>query len=105
MDNYHTNLAYRQQVKDNLRVGFEVQYGSPKYCFVGGMPFEKGYVWILNIPLSFKINEQERIRLDGFVRSGFRFQGILIRTIMEGKIVFLIEELCFLKRDYLSMLS
>lgn len=76
LDNYYTNLAYRHQIKDNFRLGFEIQYGSPKYRFVEAVPFEKGYVWSLSAPLSFKIAEQDRIRLDGFVRPGFRFQGI-----------------------------
>jgi hypothetical protein len=61
MDNYFTNLAYRQQINDNFRVGFEIQYGSPKYRFVAAKPFEKGYAWSLSVPLSFKIAEQDRI--------------------------------------------
>ncbi len=77
MDRYSTNLAYRHQINDNFRVGFEIQYGSPKYRFVEAKPFEKGYAWSLNLPLSFKIAEQDRIRLDGFFRPGFRFQGII----------------------------
>lgn len=77
MDNYFTNIAYRQQVSDNFRIGFELQYGSPKYRFVEAKPFEKGYAWSLSVPLSFKLAEHERIRLDGFFRPGFRFQGII----------------------------
>lgn len=77
MDQYSTNLAYRHQINDNFRVGFEIQYGSPKYRFVEAKPFEKGYAWSLSLPLSFKIAEQDRIRLDGFFRPGFRFQGII----------------------------
>jgi hypothetical protein len=77
MDNYFTNLSYRRQVSDNFRIGFELQYGSPKYRFVEAKPFEKGYAWSLSVPLSFKLAEQERIRLDGFVRPGFRFQWII----------------------------
>lgn len=77
MDRYSTNLAYRHQINDNFRVGFEVQYGSPKYRFIEAKPFDKGYAWSLSLPLSFKIAEQDRIRLDGFFRPGFRFQGII----------------------------
>ena len=77
MDRYISNLAYRHQINDNFRVGFEIQYGSPKYRFVEAKPFEKGYAWSLSLPLSFKIAEQDRIRLDGFFRPGFRFQGII----------------------------
>ena len=77
MDRYYTNLAYRYQVNENLRVGLETQFSSPKYRFVEAKPFEKGYATTISIPLSFKITEQDRIRLDGFVRPGFRFQGII----------------------------
>jgi hypothetical protein len=77
MDRCHTNLAYRYQVNDNLRIGLETQFSSPKYRFVEAKPFEKGYATTISIPLSFKIIEQDRIRLDGFVRPGFRFQGII----------------------------
>lgn len=77
MDKFFTNVAYRHQINDNFRFGFEIQYGSPKYRFVEAKPFEKGYAWSLSVPLSFKIAEQDRIRLDGFVRPGFRFQGII----------------------------
>ena len=77
MDSYSSNLAFRQQINDNFRVGFEIQYGAPKYRFVEAKPFEKGYAWSLSVPLSFKITEQDRIRLDGFFRPGFRFQGII----------------------------
>lgn len=77
MDRYSTNLAYRHQINDNFRVGFEIQYGFPRYRFVEAKPFEKGYASSFSVPLSFKITEQERIRLDGFVRTGFRFQGII----------------------------
>jgi len=77
MDRYYTNLAYRYQVNDNLRIGLETQFSSPKYRFVEAKPFEKGYATTISIPLSFKITEQDRIRLDGFVRPGFRFQGII----------------------------
>jgi hypothetical protein len=77
MDNFFTNLAYRYQVNDNFRIGLETQFSSPKYRFVEAKPFEKGYATTISIPLSFKITEQDRIRLDGFVRPGLRFQGII----------------------------
>lgn len=77
MDKFFTNVAYRYQVNDNFRIGLETQLASPKYRFVGAKPFEKGYATTISIPLSFKITEQERIRLDGFVRPGLRFQGII----------------------------
>lgn len=75
MDKYFTNVAYRYQINDNFRIGFEAQFSSPAYRFVGAIPFENGYATSLNLPLSFKITEQDRIRLDGFFRPGIRFQG------------------------------
>ena len=77
MDNFFTNVAYRYQVNDNFRIGLETQFSSTKYRFVEAKPFEKGYATTISIPLSFKITEQERIRLDGFVKPSFRFQGII----------------------------
>lgn len=77
MDRYFINLAYRHQISDNLRAGFEIQLSSPKYRFIEAKPIEEGYATSLSIPLSFKITEQERIRLDGFVRPGVRFQGVI----------------------------
>lgn len=76
-DRYFTNLAYRQQINENFRIGFELQLSSPKYRFIEAKPFEKGYASSLSIPLSFKITEQGRIKLDGYLRSGVRFQGII----------------------------
>lgn len=76
LDRYFTNFAYRYQVNDNFRAGFEIQMSSPGYRFVEAKPFEKGYATTLSTPLSFKITEQGRLRLDGYVRPGVRFQGV-----------------------------
>lgn len=77
MDRYFMNFAYRHQVSDKFRIGFEVQGSSPIYRFVGAKPFEGGYANSLYLPLSFRIAEQGAIRLDGFIRPGYRFQGIV----------------------------
>jgi hypothetical protein len=77
LDKYFTNFAYRHQVNDNFRAGFEIQMASPGYRFVEAIPFEKGYATSLSIPISIKITEQGKIRLDGYVRPGMRFQGVI----------------------------
>lgn len=76
-DNYFTNLAYRHQVSNSFRIGLEVQVSSPKYRFIDAKLFKEGYATSIHIPLTFKITEQDRIRLDGYVRPGVRFQGVL----------------------------
>jgi hypothetical protein len=77
LDNYFTNFAYRHQLNNNFRIGFEAQIASPKYRFIDAKLFKDGYATSIHIPLSFKISEQDRIRLDGFFRPGIRFQGVL----------------------------
>jgi hypothetical protein len=76
-DNYFTNISYRHQVSNNFRIGIEAQVSSPKYRFINAKLFTKGYATSIHIPLTFKITEQEKIRLDGYVRPGVRFQGVL----------------------------
>jgi hypothetical protein len=76
-DNYFTNLAYRHQVNSNFRIGAEAQISSPKYRFIDAKLFKQGYATSIHIPLTFKLSEQDKIRLDGFIRPGVRFQGVL----------------------------
>lgn len=76
-DNYFSNISYRQQVSNNFRIGIEAQVSSAKYRFIDAKLFEDGYATTFHIPLTFKITEQDRIRLDGYVRPGVRFQGVL----------------------------
>jgi hypothetical protein len=76
-DNYFTNIAYRHQVNSNFRIGFETQIASPKYRFIDAKLIKEGYATSVHIPLTFKITEQSKIRLDGYVRLGARFQGVL----------------------------
>lgn len=76
-DRYFSNLSYKYQVNNNFRLGADLQIASPKYRFIDGKLFKTGYATSINLPVMFKITEQKQIRLDGFVRPGIRFQGIL----------------------------
>jgi hypothetical protein len=76
-DNYFTNISCRQQVNNSFRIGVEAQISSPKYRFIDAKLINEGYANSFHIPLSFKITAQDKIRLDGYVRPGVRFQGVL----------------------------
>jgi hypothetical protein len=76
-DNFFTNLAYRYQVSDKFRIGFEAQYGAPKYRFVEAKPIREGYSGTVSVPLTLRLYEKEQIRLDFYSKVGMRFQGIL----------------------------
>jgi hypothetical protein len=76
-DNFFTNIAYRYQVSDKFRIGFEAQYGAPKYRFVEAKPIREGYSGMISVPLTLRLYEKEQIRLDFYTKVGMRFQGIL----------------------------
>jgi hypothetical protein len=76
-DNFFTNVAYRYQVSDKFRIGFEAQYGAPKYRFVEAKPIREGYSGTVSVPLTLRLYEKEQIRLDFYTKVGMRFQGIL----------------------------
>jgi hypothetical protein len=76
-DNFFTNIAYRYQVSEKFRIGFEAQYGAPKYRFVEAKPIREGYSGTISIPLTLRLYEKEQIRLDFYTKVGMRFQGIL----------------------------
>ncbi len=77
LDKVSVNFSYKKQVSNKFRLGIDVQAASPKYRFIDGKLIDGGFATSINIPLMFKITEQENIRLDGFVRPGFRFQGVI----------------------------
>jgi hypothetical protein len=76
-DNFFTNAAYRYQVSDKFRIGFETQYGAPKYRFVEAKPIREGYSGTVSVPLTLRLYEKEQIRLDFYTKIGMRFQGVL----------------------------
>lgn len=77
MDNFMTNIALRRQVSDRFRIGLEVQYGAPRYRFVEARPIREGYSGMVSLPLSLRLYEKDRIRLDFYSRAGIRFQGVI----------------------------
>lgn len=76
-DNFFTNVAYRCQVSDKFRIGLEAQYGTPKYRFVDAKPIREGHSGTISVPLTLRLYEKERIRLDLYTKAGLRFQGVL----------------------------
>jgi hypothetical protein len=77
LDRFMTNIALRRQVSDRFRVGLELQYGAPRYRFVDARPIREGYSGIVSVPLSLRLYEKDRMRLDFYARTGLRFQGII----------------------------
>ncbi len=77
MDNFMTNIALRRQVSDRFRIGLEVQYGAPRYRFVEARPIREGYSGMVSLPLSLRLYEKDRIRLDFYSRAGVRLQGVI----------------------------
>lgn len=76
-DNFLTNLAYRRQVSDKFRIGLEAQFSSPRYRFINAKPITEGYASTISIPLTLRLYEREKIRLDLYTKAGLRFQGVL----------------------------
>jgi hypothetical protein len=76
-DNFLSNIAYRYQVSEKFRIGFEAQYGAPKYRFIEAKPIKEGYSGTISVPLTLRLYEKEQIRLDLYTKIGMRFQGIL----------------------------
>jgi hypothetical protein len=76
-DKLMTTLAYRHQFSDRFRAGLEVQYGAPRYRFVDAKPIREGYAATFTLPMSLRLYEKEALRLDLFVRPGYRTQGVL----------------------------
>ncbi|MEL6255334.1 MAG: hypothetical protein AAFR87_25225 [Bacteroidota bacterium] len=77
-DNFAIQLSGRKHLGPNFRAGLQLQYGSPNYRFIEARPIQnEGYAFLVSIPLSFKIYEQEEIQLWTFLNPGLRFQGVI----------------------------
>jgi hypothetical protein len=76
-DHFFTNVAYRYQVGQRFRIGLEAQYGAVKYRLIDAKPITEGYSSTVSIPLTIRLYEKEKIRLDLYNKIGMRFQGIL----------------------------
>jgi hypothetical protein len=76
-DNFFANIAFRKQVSPKFRIGLEAQYGAVKYRLIEAKPIREGYAATVSIPLTVRLYEKERIRLDFYAKPGARFQGVL----------------------------
>jgi hypothetical protein len=72
-DNFFANIAYRRQVSDKFRIGFESQFGSPTYRFIDAKLIKKGSVVSFAVPLTLRMYEKDKIRLDFYTKVGARF--------------------------------
>jgi hypothetical protein len=76
-DNFNAQIAIRNQFNPRFSGGFEYQTGMPRYRFVGTKVMREGYTHSLSLPVSYLIQNQEKIQLYGIGRLGVRFQGII----------------------------
>jgi hypothetical protein len=77
-DDFAVQATYRNQFTERFRAGIQIQYGLPNYRFVSAITFQdKGYSSSISIPLTFRLNNGERIQLSLFIKPGLRFQGII----------------------------
>jgi hypothetical protein len=76
-DVFFANFAFRKQISERFRIGLEAQYGTPKYRLIEAKPIREGYAGTISIPLTLRLYEKERIRLDLYAKPGVRLQGVL----------------------------
>lgn len=74
-DVFFANIAYRYQVSEKFRIGVETQFGSPLYRFIDAKLIKKGSVATIAVPLTLRIYEKEKIRLDFYSKIGLRFMS------------------------------
>lgn len=75
-DQAFLNLALRHQFSERFRAGIEAQSGLIDYRFIGGKLIEEGNATTLGIPLTWRILEDSRLRLDLYARAGVTFQSV-----------------------------
>ena len=76
-DKFFGNIAYRYQLNERLRIGVEAQFGSVNYRLIDAKVIKSGYVGTIGVPLTLRLYEKERIRLDLYGKLGARLQGVL----------------------------
>jgi len=77
-DNFALQLSTRKHFGPDFRAGLQFQYGSPNYRFIEARPIQnEGYAFIVSVPLSLKIYEQDQIQLWTYLNPGLRFQGVI----------------------------
>jgi len=76
-DQVFTNLAYRLEVNQGLRLGAELQLAAPQYRFIDAKPIREGYASTFSLPITWQLYQSEKIDMYFFFRPGVRFQGII----------------------------
>jgi hypothetical protein len=74
-DNFFTNIAYRYSVSDKFRIGVESQIGSVQYRLVEAKPIKAGSATNIGIPLTVRMYQKSKIRMDFYAKPGIRLQS------------------------------
>ena len=75
-DQLFLNLALRKQFSDKFRGGIEIQTSAVNYRFIGAKVIDEGNSTSISLPSSFKLYQQNKLRLDFYSRFGVRFQSV-----------------------------
>jgi hypothetical protein len=74
-DNFFTNIAYRYSVSDKFRIGVEAQIGAIQYRLVEAKPIKAGTATNIGIPLTVRMYQKSKIRMDFYAKPGIRLQS------------------------------
>lgn len=75
-DQLFLNLALQKQFSDKFRAGIEIQTSAVNYRFIGAKVIDEGNSTSISLPSSFKLYQQDKLRLDFYSRFGLRFQSV-----------------------------
>jgi len=68
-----TTLRLTRSLNPNLRVGLSYEFSDYRYRFIDARPVSGGFAGTLRLLLVGKLAETGRMRLDGFLKPGYRF--------------------------------
>ncbi|MBC7867460.1 MAG: hypothetical protein H7X88_07990 [Gloeobacteraceae cyanobacterium ES-bin-316] len=85
-DKAFVNIALRKQFSDKFRAGIELQTGSVNYRFISSKLINKGISTTLSFPVSLKLYQKEKLRLDFYTRIGVRFQSVSAQNEAKNKL-------------------
>lgn len=80
------NLALRKQFSEKFRAGLELQTAAVKYRFIGAKVIDEGQSTTLSLPLSLRLYQFNRLRLDFYGRVGLRYQSVAEQFATEKKL-------------------
>lgn len=70
------NFSVKRQFSEKFRAGLEVQTGVVDYRFIGAKRIEEGNATSISIPVTWKLFQDDRLRLDLYSRAGVRLQSV-----------------------------